>query len=196
MNKEAAIAKSTKARAEKLFKELDVNGSGQLDAEELATAMNSIASFKRLCGPGGINMKEMDVNGNGKLSMMEFVLFFENRTRVQVAAGLANEAQLAAMIKQAKHVFDSVDTNGDGQIDGTELAKGLRVNKGLQKLVQREVTINEIVSSDLDANRDNKVSFDEFVQFIQAETAKAEAPVLQAAVQETLDEGDLGSLFD
>ncbi len=202
-NKKAAVAAtpaesasgSIQAMAEALFKECDKNGSGQVDAQEIADAMNVNPSFKRLVGDG-IDMKQVDVNGNGKLSSLEFVHFVTVTVRAKVAAETAKDAQMAAMEKQARAVFDSVDTNKDGSIDGEELAKGLRVNKGLQALVRRDVSMKDIISADLDENRDGKVSFDEFCAFIRAEAEKAEAQTLAAAFEETLEDADLGAFFD
>ena len=82
------MAESTE-RAEKLFRDLDKDSSGQLSKSELVEAMRSMPNFEKLYGVDAITMEELDCNHNNKLSMEEFVTFFKDK--MQAALGAMGE---------------------------------------------------------------------------------------------------------
>ena len=97
------LDRKTRARAEKLFRELDKDSNdGELDAVELIKGMRSMPNFEKLFGEDAIAMEALDVSGDKKLNMEEFVLFFEDK--LQAALGSQGEK-----FRQLREFIDTPD---------------------------------------------------------------------------------------
>ncbi|KAG5982350.1 hypothetical protein E4U55_002016 [Claviceps digitariae] len=131
-------------RVERLWSRLDPSGKGELDLKGLQKG------FRRIDHPlKNANhlleqiMKEVDTNRDGKIQYEEFRVFVEEAER------------------QLFFLFHTIDKDGNGKIDTTELQTAFR-SAGLSVSSRR---LSDFFR-DLDGNNDGYVSFDEWRNFL------------------------------
>jgi len=155
-NKQSKLKKAiTKVLAENLgekpskkieehFKNLDKDGNGKLDTEELCYLLMDIGMTESKAKQEAEKMiTQTDTDRSGNIDFKEFLAIWQ-RKMLSI-----NETYIHT-------VFSVLDSNGDGHIDKEELAKILNMtNEG------DDVKINEIIK-EVDADDDGKINFDEF----------------------------------
>jgi len=123
---------------ELVFKQFDVNGDGQLDAQEIAAMMKHI-------GKSPIEAKElmadMDENGDGVISKEEF--------KTMHAIGKLSTSQ-----EDIKKSFEIFDIDGDGFVTHDEIEK---ICQGLSPDVAKQLI------NDVDKNGDGRINFNEWL---------------------------------
>eukprot|EP01048_Picozoa_sp_COSAG05_P013010 COSAG05_NODE_1345_length_5128_cov_2.221316_3_plen_1405_part_00 len=132
-----------------LFEELDADGSGALDSEEI----------RKLCHALGLKlgkhdllatMKEMDGNGDGQISFSEFNAWWELNGK--------QAHKNAYQMRDTKAMFAQLDIDGNGMLDQNELRSLCRM-LGMEKMKDKHVTQ---LMEELDTDGDGTVSFEEF----------------------------------
>jgi len=131
-------------KIEEHFKNLDKDGNGKLDNEELCLLLMDIGMTKTKAKEEATAMiKQCDSDRSGYIEMNEFLTIWQ-RKMLSI-----NETYIHT-------VFSVLDTNGDGHIDAQELAKVLDMqNDG------DDLKINEIIK-EVDTDKDGKINFEEF----------------------------------
>ncbi|MEJ1962583.1 MAG: EF-hand domain-containing protein [Gammaproteobacteria bacterium] len=129
--------RDSSALQEKLFSKLDVNGDGGIDASELGQFMDfatSSTSGASQAGGAADLFKSLDTDGDGSLSKTELSdgakkLFDELRTQLISSASGTPDAKATANRPEkpdASQLFATIDSNGDGSIDQSELGTFLQ----------------------------------------------------------------------
>lgn len=134
---------NTKQTAAELFKALDADGSGRLDAAEFSRALRKIGlSVGELAAR--VAMDALDLAGDGWLHVDETVAqleVFQRRRRVFASAVLGNVCDYlkktrASLVK----IFCRVDSDFSGLLDVLELQEALRkMGQDLSELEAREL---------------------------------------------------------
>jgi len=134
---------------ERVFKQFDVNGDGQLSADEITQMMKFIgrnpAEAKEL-------MNEIDENGDGVISKEEF--------KTMHAIGKLSTSQ-----DDIKKGFDLFDQDGDGFVTHEEIEK---ICRGLSPETAKQLI------ADVDKNGDGRVSFAEWIAAMNDMNKKSE----------------------
>lgn len=152
--------KSTDARSlRKLFRQLDVDGSGALDREEvkmLAAAGGKAMSERQLSDA----MKQMDKDGSGEIDFEEFAEWWQHGilnppVGTDVFRRITN--QLETKFSNFRSVFRKFDENHDGTLSQHEFRKGLE-NCGI---VLDDKEYSELMKT-LDEDNSNEIDYNEF----------------------------------
>jgi len=137
------MGKGPEKKIQEHFKRVDVDDNGKLDIDELTTMFTELG-FHRTEGKDEAQrvMKEADADGNGAITFDEFASVWQRKL-------------LSVNDQYVRAVFNVLDTNGDGEIDFSEL-RGI-----LQDLADEDVKaiIDEV---DKEGNKDKKINFQEF----------------------------------
>jgi Ca2+-binding EF-hand superfamily protein len=118
----------------------DVNGTGQIEPEQLQQAL---ASSGRVLTQTQVKdlIKTVDANKDGKLNFEEFIAW--NRHM---------------FLDQMKADFQAIDVDGSGYIDKVELkAMALKLNFGVTEEELDDLTY------EMDANQNDRIGLDEFI---------------------------------
>ena len=126
----------------RIFKELDADGSGEIDAEELQAGLGKLGLPSSDEYVSDI-FTQYDMDGSGRIDEQEFRNYVRKKERAMYAS------------------FSKLDTDASGAITGEELVvclerAGVQVPPGD---AGRMVAL-------LDANRDGVVTFDEFKKYL------------------------------
>eukprot|EP01043_Picozoa_sp_COSAG02_P068041 COSAG02_NODE_11154_length_1782_cov_1.877005_2_plen_319_part_01 len=143
------IYRKDRGGAAEIFSQLDSDGSGFLDSEELRKLLKKMGFD---LGQGDVLkiMREMDASGDGRVGFTEFDAWWAEN-------GDKNQYQL----KDPSIVFRQVDADGSGALDRDEL-KQLLKQLGQTKIRDEHVT--ELME-ELDTDGDGGVSYEEFEQW-------------------------------
>ena len=185
---ELAMHTAEKIRA--MFSEADKDGSGTLDAEELAALVRRYYGTEGKSRSAKVVQREVsdamgafDTDGNGLLSFAEFLVLAGSdsfsfpwaKSVKQKLVGHATKelevnTNLASAAREKLHaLFTAADTDGSGTLSNDELTKIVKKYYGgagksrSTKAVQREV--DEALEA-YDADADGVLSFDEFLQMV------------------------------
>ncbi|XP_025094746.1 calmodulin-A-like [Pomacea canaliculata] len=125
------------------FKQFDKNGDGYISLRE---------------------MREVLTAANSKLTDAQIYEFFmyndsDKDQKVSFEEFVAGVKKIIEFVENAREFFKQMDTSGDGYLDKKELRELL--NRCGQKLPEED--LNKILQ-EADKNRDNKISFDEFIE--------------------------------
>jgi Ca2+-binding EF-hand superfamily protein len=157
--KAGKLAKPDAKSLRKLFKQLDVDGSGALDREEvkmLAAAGGKTLSERQLADA----MVQMDKDGSGEIDYEEFEEWWQHGVAnppkgTEVFRRITN--QLETKFSNFRSVFRKFDENHDGTLSQHEFRKGLE-NCGIA-LDDREY--GELMET-LDEDGSNEIDYNEF----------------------------------
>jgi len=108
---EALVRAGTQAeseRLERLFHQLDANGDGRIDMQELYDGLNSLGYHHISKEHVEEFLRHSDVDGSGDLNMKEFVSYLQDHT------------------KKLHIVFSKLDQNKDGAICINEIVEGFK----------------------------------------------------------------------
>jgi Ca2+-binding EF-hand superfamily protein len=142
------------------FAEMDEDGSGTLDIDELGAALRSQLGLEMTADELGSLIKKADVDGDGILDLEEFCdaaeVAFASSGGVAAAVGDAGDTSTA--VHPAREIFDRIDADGSGTIDMEELGVALR------RMGRTTVSAAEIreVMDEVDMDGDGQLDFDEF----------------------------------
>ena len=141
--------KDEKARLLKIFKEMDTNGDGMLNREELTTAYREIYSEKEALEEVNKIFETLDVNQSETIDFGEFVMANIDLKKV------VNENRLM-------QIFTLVDKDGSGTISKEELVQFFNIGNDpeSQKFIQNMV-------DEADKNGDGEISFQEFLDVMK-----------------------------
>ena len=118
------------AALRKIWSQVDADGSGDLDREEVAEVLKMMSSDEAEIGPEHLDrvMGELDVDGGGAIEFAEFAEWYE---RQQMSA----QHEDSELIKR---MFDEADVDGGGTLDRQEVGKLLlRMNPALAAEAER-----------------------------------------------------------
>ncbi|XP_039686199.1 probable calcium-binding protein CML27 [Medicago truncatula] len=133
----------------KIFSKFDKNGDGRISVSELEQMFSTFGS-KTTSDEVKSMMKHIDQNGDGYIYLKEFADFHGN----DAAAGAGKEEEIQEEIRDA---FDLYDLDKDGLISVNELH--IVLNKLGEKCSLSDC---EIMISNVDADGDGNVNFEEF----------------------------------
>ena len=122
-----------KAAARQYFDDVDEDGSGYLDREELRQLSVSLG-YEMADAALTIAMKEMDDDDSGEVDFTEFYEWFEDKMPDDAlsnpellgdnfARSIQHNEQLGETMETALHAFKKIDTNNSGTINESELAE-------------------------------------------------------------------------
>jgi Ca2+-binding EF-hand superfamily protein len=142
-------------RIRKMFFELDKDGSGAIEKEELALLGEHL--FGEIMTPAQLDlaMGEMDPDGSGEISFEEFHAWFlsEGEFRQKALEEERNNKRIAL-----RKIFEDVDTDGGGSIDKDEVKRLART------LFDIELSPLELkrAMKEMDPDGSGEVDFEEF----------------------------------
>eukprot|EP00937_MAST-01D_sp_MAST-1D-sp2_P002124 g2124.t1 len=176
---DAGTFKESKVRA--VFEELDVDGSGEIDLEELRGALVSFGLDTVSEAEVALIMSVLDLDGSGAVSLDEFLKLFtddpDEAQRVDASGLSANERRMlreflldgvfkVTSAKQlheehVKKVFKKADADDSGSVTRDEFAKAAKaLNFG--ELGERELDLCMAV---FDKDGDGEVNYQEWSEF-------------------------------
>jgi len=158
----------TEARLRKMFYTMDLDGNGEISMEELKTALNRFQDKK--------NMQDLltsaDLDGNGSIDYQEFKTIMQTafdttetnnaisgkkvRETLLESFGFKYNASKTVSKEKLRQVFDSMDLDGDGKLQISELRQALKNFLGMD-----ENAISAWADA-VDSNMDGTIDFDEF----------------------------------
>eukprot|EP01050_Picozoa_sp_SAG11_P032905 SAG11_NODE_10919_length_796_cov_1.411765_1_plen_186_part_01 len=159
--KKKQLAEKERSRVEALFNDIDDDGGGTLDREEVGHLLSRLSGGDVADQELSAAMSELDADGDGEISFDEFLEWWQ-RVRQERAGstwGLSiNVRNRELQEKEDLHeLFKLIDTDGSDAIDVEELGQ-LTNDLGLSlTAVQLEVAMQ-----DIDDDGDAEVSFEEF----------------------------------
>lgn len=108
---------------EERFGEMDSNGDGQLDTDEITAALANGPQGARAEGPGAEDiLARDDTDGDGQISLSEFTRATENRP------GMALPPPPSSSSGDTEDLFGQMDSDGDGQVSLDEFRTALEGN--------------------------------------------------------------------
>lgn len=147
--------KTEALRIRKMFFELDKDGSGSIEKEELALLGEHL--FGEMMTPAQLDlaMNEMDPDGSGEISFEEFHAWFLSEGEFRRKA--MEEERTSKRIK-LRAIFEDVDTDGGGSIDKDEVKRLART------LFDTDLSPLELkrVMKEMDPDGSGEVDFEEF----------------------------------
>ena len=143
------VYRKDKNGAAELFDQLDTDGSGFLDSEELRQLLKKMG-IDLEHGDVMKIMHEMDASGDGRVGFREFDAWWADN-------GDKNQYQL----RDPEAVFRQIDVDGSGSLDREELRQLLK-KLGQTKIKDQHIT--ELMD-ELDVDGDGEVSYEEFEQW-------------------------------
>lgn len=119
-------------QAEAVFDQIDTNGSGTLDFDEVLQNIRS----------SGVDVSEekarhifddLDINKDGKVTLLEF--------KLKMGLDPTEEEQVEEMQQGAEENFDKIDADGDGHLSLEEIMTNVR--RDVPEISEEEVCANE-----------------------------------------------------
>lgn len=139
-----------------VFKEIDVDGSGFLDQQEVKEMGARLGNPLPDDEVAAIFAK-MDTNKDGKVQADEFMEWFNS---AQTRQGIKSYFH-----RKAGRIFDEIDTDNSGFIDEQELSNvSERLGQGFDA---KKV---KAIFKEMDENNDGKIQLEEFVAWMEKET--------------------------
>eukprot|EP00941_MAST-03F_sp_MAST-3F-sp1_P003921 g3921.t1 len=147
---------SVEERVRMLFDDIDEDGSGELDknevrllAEKMGEKMTSFLGGSKKLDEA---FNEMDPNGDGTVTFDEFLEWYK---RTHPADPEDFEAQI-------KYLFEQIDEDGSGELDKEEVAvMAAKMGEKLKGRFGSTKALDEAFA-EMDPNGDGSVTFDEF----------------------------------
>ncbi|XP_062507102.1 uncharacterized protein LOC134183539 [Corticium candelabrum] len=145
------------------FDDYDTDQSGYLDLQELKAVLYDL----------GMRTSETDLVGallaldkakDGRVSYDEFKEWYREREKRVDALTLTEDSQ--RVLSQAIQFFKDHDTDMSGEIDRHEFELMYRDLRDKWRIVSNEFSTFDELYGSFDRNRDEKVSLEEFVQWL------------------------------
>ena len=158
-----------------VFRDMDADGSGTLDRGEIRATLERLGV--RMSRSELIDVMEFFGAGpRGEIPYDDFVKFALKRdpATARIAARVKDEIDRLAARRRApldyRGAFREIDSDGSGAIDAREFGKAMK-NLGL-RLSSAE--LRQLVNL-FDANGDGRISYREFVEFVEGSKRDARA---------------------
>lgn len=135
--------KEEKTRLYKIFKDLDKDGDGQLDKEEIKASYAKSAKGANSDEEIDQMFNKLDVNGTGRIDFTEFLLATVN---------YKNDIHE----KELRQIFNIIDKDKSGTLSRNEIGEFFNLS-GKEQADQLKALIDEA-----DSNKDGVISVDEF----------------------------------
>ncbi|XP_046336577.1 calmodulin-like [Haliotis rufescens] len=135
-----------------IFKKFDRDGDGQIDADELASALSTFSKTTISRERASRIIDDNDTNRNGTIEINEFIAF--------MSIMLKMDSQFKKDDRM-KRMFEQFDKNGDGKITAAELKSVLT---GTCPDITESQVKQMVKQADLDG--DGKIDYNEFVQMM------------------------------
>lgn len=132
-----------------IFKELDKNGDGELQREEILQAYKEIMSEKEAQIEADLVMKTLDIDNSNSISYTEFILATINKKKM-----ITEER-----IKQAFDIFDQ-DKNGSITLEEIKTVLG-NIDNEFDDLVWKDII------KDIDKDNNGEIDFEEFSEMMR-----------------------------
>ncbi|KAH9196351.1 hypothetical protein AeNC1_001672 [Aphanomyces euteiches] len=147
---------------EQQFKKFDKDGSGSITAEEMVVIMQAFGDTSTLETIKEL-IQEVDKDGNGEVNLDEFIHILQKQREKDSHCPSIQLAMLFGPdeILNLRKQFESLDTDGSGEIDEGELAV-------LMKALGQKVTsaqLKEIIR-EVDRNGNGMIDFNEFCHIV------------------------------
>eukprot|EP00455_Lapot_gusevi_P028474 TRINITY_DN3040_c0_g3_i2.p1 TRINITY_DN3040_c0_g3~~TRINITY_DN3040_c0_g3_i2.p1 ORF type:complete len:488 (-),score=146.77 TRINITY_DN3040_c0_g3_i2:536-1999(-) len=138
-----------------VFAQLDTDGDGHLDAQEIARYMKKLFNYDDATAHKQAEafLSEIDHDNNGKIDVQEFQ-----------AAHM--RGQLSTNEEAMRKAFQSIDENNDGFLDSKEIAKLVEQNGNVGQAVKEMI-------AEVDKNGDGQISFEEFLEAMKRDSSVA-----------------------
>ncbi len=174
-----------------MFTGLDANGDGKLDCEEFIAGLRTAGLDAGVCSDQQVKLmfRKADADGGGEIDGREFadwvssILKLDKRRQTQrISVDQSTEIALRAVRKLQegtaervadlgwKRLFESVDTDGNGELDAEEFCAAMRTH-GLSAQEVSDAQLGEVFNL-IDMDGGGTLSAEEFVASLrQNETA-------------------------
>jgi Ca2+-binding EF-hand superfamily protein len=169
-----------------LFERIDADADGKLDAKELAKALTAESSLEEMLVSAGYNpqfyvLEQLDGNQDGRVSWDEFRTCLITKAEINASTDDGNDkertADKDATISSLKAIFAGIDADSNGKLDAKELAKALKSEPSLEKMLEKAGFNSQFyVLEQLDTNQDGTVSWDEFEACLKKASAAGPEP--------------------
>jgi len=139
-----------------VFREIDTDGSGFLDMQEIKEMTIRLGQplpddrIKEI-------FNDMDTNKDGKVEAKEFIKWFNNED--------TKEGLKSYFHQKTVHIFNEIDSTNSGYLDEQDLRNVSR--RFGQKFADEKI---KSIFKEMDTNKDGKVKFGEFVAWMGKET--------------------------
>jgi Ca2+-binding EF-hand superfamily protein len=168
-----------------IFAEIDADGNGQLDCAEFTAGLRKAGLDTQLCSDSEIQLMftTVDADGGGEIDGVEFANWLnstsaldsidggrkqqkhtaDRRTETAMRAARALQEQTAQRVADLgwKRLFESVDTDGNGELDVDEFRAALRTH-GLSEQEVSDTELAEVFNL-IDSDGGGSLSSSEFV---------------------------------
>ncbi|CAK4099841.1 unnamed protein product [Aphanomyces euteiches] len=147
---------------EQQFKKFDKDGSGSITAEEMVVIMQAFGDTSTLETIKEL-IQEVDKDGNGEVNLDEFIHILQKQREKDSHCPSIQLAMLFGPdeILNLRKQFESLDTDGSGEIDEGELA--VLMNALGQKVTSAQ--LKEIIR-EVDRNGNGMIDFNEFCHIV------------------------------
>ena len=170
----AAVRLQARDEIDDIFRQVDTSGDGEISPRELRTALRAYAAAENYTITRADRRwvrraaRRADADGSRSLNEDEFRRFALAFARHY---GIAEaQVQGASVEEVLRHIFNMVDTSGDGTIDADELETALRAYAAQENytITPADEAWVEQAADRADGNGDERLNFQEFVNFARA----------------------------
>merc|ERR1712070_32783 len=149
------VDRMTEAELGILFRELDTDGNGYLDRDEIQAGLAKRGLQIGTCVANAL-VSSFDINSDGLVSQEEFA-------QLAIGASMACRGKTALKMggmskEELKQLFKEIDTDGNGYLDEAEIQAAL-ASHGLEV----GLSMASALISTVDANHDGMLSEEEFI---------------------------------
>eukprot|EP01038_Epipyxis_sp_PR26KG_P004534 gene4534-6404_t len=179
MTKIFAVATQNGLVFRDIFKELDSDGNGEIDADELITGLKKLGTFGEVTREDAARVvHQFDSDGNEKISVDEFIEFFSSRVndvikdrKKKLTDKLVKrfrDLMRTAMSKGAtiKDLFGHFDQDKGGSVSTDELKEALKNMPNFKSLSQSD--LQELIKI-IDSDNSGDVDLKEFESFVKGD---------------------------
>jgi len=146
----------------RVFREFDVDQSGNIDGQELGLALEKLG--RKMSEEEVIALlNQFDEDGSGEIGFVEFASIFGVEVE-EIDYEAAEKGEAMQKLREAHAAFKAFDADGSNSVDATEL--GIVLKTMGKQMTKREV--DEMLSS-VDEDGSGEIDFKEFCQLLEIE---------------------------